>query len=116
MHQFSEAAGRTVAADLNNVFTSLDASILDAGRLTVSLMEGNVQARVAPARAQRVLDKVAASLAGVVQSRKDMVAAHQTLTALKQDSNLDVVDIGCTEGPLWDGRVATAQSDGAETA
>ena len=101
MPNFTEAAGRTVAADIQTVFASFDGSLLDASRLTISFMEGLQGSRLHPARAQRVLDHFAASFAGMVQSRKDMVSAHLQLIAIKNESNLKVHDFGCTEGPLW---------------
>ena len=94
MH-ISEAGGRTVAADLQTVFGSVDLAILDTARLTISLMETEATSNITPARSQRVLDSIGASITKMIDSRKDMVSAHRTLIAIKGESNLDVVDFGC---------------------
>jgi hypothetical protein len=100
MSHFSDAAGRMVASDLAAAFTSFDNTILDTARLTVSMMEGKANSRLHPAKAQRVMDAVATSLARVVEGRKEMVSAHLSLIAIKGESNQRETDYGCTTGPL----------------
>ena len=94
MH-ISEAGGRTVAADINTAFGSFDAAILDTARLTASLMETKAASNVTPGRSQRVLDSIGTSINKLIEGRRDMVAAHRTLVAIKDESNLQVVDFGC---------------------
>jgi hypothetical protein len=95
MH-FSEAGGRTVATDLATFFGSIDAAILDAARLTSSVMETHQTATgVTPGQTQRVVDSLAEGLNMVVAGRRKLVATQRSLIALKGASNLDVVDYGC---------------------
>lgn len=94
MH-ISEAGGRTVASDIETAFGSVDLAILDAARLTASVMETKQTAVVPPAKFQRVVDSLSSSLVKIIEGRKDMVAAHRSLTVLKDESNLEVLDFGC---------------------
>lgn len=94
MH-FSIAGGRTVAADINTMFGSVDTAILDTARLTASVMETKQGSDISPAKSQRVLDSLSAGFAKFVDGRKEMVAAHRALVVIKGESNLQVEDYGC---------------------
>jgi hypothetical protein len=115
MPKFTEAAGRTIASDVTSTFESLDVALLNAARLTVSMMEGQMGSALAPSKGQHVLNAVVSGMNRVVEGRRDMVSAHMSLIAIKNGSNLDVVDLGCTEGPLFRGP-ASAVSGSAKDA
>lgn len=111
MPKFTVAAGRTIASDVNSAFASLDVALLSAARLTVSMMEGQMGSDLPPSKGQRALNAVVSSMSRVVEGRRDMVSAHMSLVAIKGESNLDVVDLGCTEGPLFRAFASDAPRD-----
>jgi len=94
MH-LSEAGGRTVAADLETMFHGLDNSLLDATRLSMSVLETKAGTTLPPATFQRVLDSMMSGLSKMVDGRKSMVAMHRHLVTIKGESNLAEVDYGC---------------------
>ena len=71
------------------------APILDAARLTTSVMETKQGAAVSPGQSQKVLDSLTAGMSKIVDGRRDMVSAHRSLVVIKGESNLDVEDYGC---------------------
>jgi hypothetical protein len=91
----SDAGGRTVATDLDVMFAGVDNALLDAARLSASVLETKATSTLAPVTFQKVLDSMAASFTKIVDGRKSMVAMHRQLAAIKGQSNLAEVDYGC---------------------
>lgn len=99
MHQFSAEAVRAVAHDVRSVFTNADSTVADAARLMIHFLEATQQGDVGPVQTQKTLKAVSASIEHVLEGRAQLIRAHQSMTVLKDDSNLAVVDFGC-----WFGR------------
>lgn len=104
MHQFSVESVQAVAKDVRSVFASADSTLLEAARLMVNFISATTQADVGPAQTQKTLKAVSAGIDRMIECRAELIRAHQTMTVLKDDSNLAVVDFGC-----WFGRKTDAK-------
>lgn len=98
MPKFNPAAGQVVADELRVAFASLDTSVHDGARLMTTFIEAMKDSDLPPARSQRALRALTASLHKSVESRADMIDAQRVMVAIKGDSNLDVYDFGCWMG------------------
>lgn len=104
MHQFSVESVQAVARDVRSVFASADSTLLDAARLMTDFIIATQQADVGPIQTQKTLKAVSASIDRMIEGRAELIRAHQTMTVLKDDSNLAVVDFGCWFGRKTDGK------------
>jgi hypothetical protein len=98
MPKFNPAAGQVVADELREAFVSIDTSVHDRARLMTTFIEAVKGSDLPPARSQRALRSLAASLNKCVESRADMIEAQKVMITIKNDSNLDVYDFGCLIG------------------
>lgn len=105
MHHFTVESVQAVAKDVRSVFASADSALHDAARLMIDFLVATEQADVCPAKTQKTLKAVSASIERIIEGRAELIRAHQTMTVLKDNSNLEVVDFGCWFGRKSDGKL-----------
>lgn len=103
MHKINNAAARVLADDLRAAFGSIDTSLQDTARLVGTFMETATSSDLAPSSTQRALRSMGDLISKAIDGRGDLIAAQRVMVSIKENSNLEVVDIGC-----WQGRLADA--------
>jgi len=98
MLKIEETTGLVVAEDTKATINAIDAALLQKARLTGSVLEASAQIGLPMAHSQKLLEGMARSFEHLVAGRADMLAVVRQLTAIKGQSNIEVVDFGCPDG------------------
>lgn len=90
-----------VAGDARSSFASYDRALLDAARLSVTLLEASSLSQVPARDAQIALRTMHESTGHLISARSSMIRLVGYLTAVKQRSDQAPMNVGCPgETPL----------------
>lgn len=106
MIELNAGAGTVVAADVRTAFASVDESLLNQARMTVSVLEATQGADIPAGQKQKLLRSLSDSMAAMVEGRSSICAALGEMLKIKQHSNLSPVSYGCPIG--WEDLKASA--------
>lgn len=94
-------AVRIVAEDTRSSFASYDRAILDAARLSVTMLEANGLSQIPARDSQIALRTIHESAGHLISARGSMVKLVGHLTAIKLRSDQAPMNVGCPgETPL----------------
>jgi hypothetical protein len=97
MHTISEAGGHTVAGDIASAFAEIDQTLAAVLRMATSVAETNAASKIVPVALQKSLRSIHAGIGNALDLRDNIIATQRSLIALKDKSNLEVVDLGCLD-------------------
>lgn len=99
MKNINTGSAMVIADDVRSTLASVDSALTSGARLLGVMVETAHASRITATESQRVLENVLAGLSNVLRGRSDMVEAVKRMTVIKQNSNLETVDVGC-DNPL----------------
>lgn len=99
MKNINAGSAMVIADDVRSTLASVDSALTSGARLLGAMVETAHASRITVTESQRVLENVIAGLSNVMKGRSDMVEAVKRMTVMKQNSNLETVDVGC-DNPL----------------
>lgn len=83
-----------VQGHLHDSEMAVEATMTAIGRLVAALPLARESAGISPVAGQPAFDSIAAAMAGIVQVRGHMIAAHQHLEATRAAFRLPIIDTG----------------------
>jgi hypothetical protein len=92
------ATGMVISEDLKASIKAIDSALLQETRLTSSLIEASDQIGLPINHSQKLLEGMARGFEKLVSSRSDMLAVVRQVNAIRAQSTLEVVDLGCPVG------------------
>ena len=95
MLRIDKSAATVLAGDVRSTFEAVDVALLNGTRMFGTVMETARCSSLPPAQSQQIITSVAQGISSVVKGRGDMVKALQQMNAVKRNSNLETVDLGC---------------------
>ncbi len=101
------AAMEAVAPELFAMESAIDAALLQATRLTASLIQQRMQAGLSAVVGQDALERSGAAFATLLVARREVVATHAELGCLKKQIGLGAVVMAGNGGDKPDPQVIT---------
>lgn len=108
MHTIKQAAGSMIAADTQDTVNALDTAMVTQSRLFATVVETAAQSKLPVGTPQKLLQNISASMAGLVASRADIVAAVTQINLIQMRSNLKETAFGCPKVVEPDGNGPSA--------
>ena len=105
-------AARRIAAELFPLERDLDSTFLRLNRLTTSIVEGRIEARMPITTGQSSLDELAAAANLLIEARRRVAAAHATLAEERLNAGLRQYAMGdVDECPPARGALTAVEQD-----
>lgn len=96
-----------IVDDLHQAYELIDAAMIHTLRTSASLIEKGRSIGLDPKSGQKLFDEMAACTGAMVESRQNLVAAHQQAHRIRMRSTAAHVRmLGCPWGSLEEGEVA----------
>ena len=87
-------AGRIGNDQLHATERAIDAAIMEAAAFTAAMPRARMEANIAAEVGQAAIERSAAAFAALIEARREIVAAHQELAAVKDQIGLRTVALG----------------------
>jgi hypothetical protein len=107
------AAMEAVTPELFAMESAIDAALLQATRLTASLIQQRQEAGLSAVVGQDAIERSGAAFATLLMARREVVATHNELGSLKKQIGLGAVVMTGNGGDKPDPQVATTGLDQA---
>lgn len=87
-------AARQINDQLHATERAIDAAVMEAAALAACMPRARMEANIAAEVGQAAIERSAAAFAALIEARREIVAAHQELSAVKDQIGLRTVALG----------------------
>lgn len=94
-----QTVGEAMAARLFAAESAIDAALAEAASLVALLPAARAEAYLSIVTGQRAFESAAAAVSALTQARAQMVATHNTLSALARKLGLETLAVGPLDKP-----------------